>query len=79
MKSSEANVWPLHFLHRETVSEEHGIANDGQYEGDSDLQLEKISVYFNEVSGVSCFLLSFHSRLPRTVSSSSPIFLNLVR
>ncbi|GAA5989411.1 hypothetical protein JCM11641_004821 [Rhodosporidiobolus odoratus] len=35
----------------ETVSEEHGIAQDGQYQGDSDLQLERISVYYNEASG----------------------------
>ncbi|GAA5892007.1 hypothetical protein JCM8208_002967 [Rhodotorula glutinis] len=34
----------------ETVSEEHGIANDGQYHGDSDLQLERISVYYNEAA-----------------------------
>ncbi|GAA5941197.1 hypothetical protein JCM10213_007451 [Rhodosporidiobolus nylandii] len=34
----------------ETVSEEHGIAQDGQYQGDSDLQLERISVYYNEAA-----------------------------
>ncbi|GAA5831427.1 hypothetical protein JCM5353_005719 [Sporobolomyces roseus] len=35
----------------ETVSEEHGIAQDGQYVGhDEALQLDKISVYYNEAS-----------------------------
>ncbi|KAL8281168.1 hypothetical protein RQP46_006526 [Phenoliferia psychrophenolica] len=32
---------------RLTVSEEHGIDNEGQYHGTSDLQLERINVYFN--------------------------------
>ncbi|EEQ82258.1 hypothetical protein NCER_101053 [Vairimorpha ceranae BRL01] len=32
----------------ETISSEHGIANDGRYEGTSDNQLERISVYYNE-------------------------------
>lgn len=36
----------LPFL-RETVSEEHGITGEGQYEGTNDLQLERISVYYN--------------------------------
>ncbi|KAM0752419.1 beta-tubulin [Meredithblackwellia eburnea MCA 4105] len=35
----------------ETVSEEHGVNSDGQYQGTSDLQLERINVYFNEASG----------------------------
>ncbi|KDE06900.1 tubulin beta chain [Microbotryum lychnidis-dioicae p1A1 Lamole] len=38
---SGANFW-------ETVSEEHGIDPTGQYNGTSDLQLERINVYFNE-------------------------------
>lgn len=32
------------------ISDEHGIKEDGSYVGDSDLQLERISVYFNEAS-----------------------------
>ncbi|KWU42616.1 beta-1 and beta-2 tubulin [Rhodotorula sp. JG-1b] len=32
----------------ETVTQEHGIAADGRYAGNSDLQLERMSVYFNE-------------------------------
>lgn len=35
----------------EVVSEEHGIDNDGLYKGTSDLQLERISVYYNETGG----------------------------
>jgi len=31
------------------VSDEHGIGGDGVYTGKSDLQLERISVYYNEV------------------------------
>ena len=33
----------------EVVSEEHGIERDGQYKGNNDLQLERISVYYNEI------------------------------
>jgi len=35
----------------EVVSEEHGIDPSGIYAGDSPLQLERINVYYNEVSG----------------------------
>jgi tubulin beta len=34
----------------EVISEEHGITVDGTYAGDSDLQLERISVYYNEAA-----------------------------
>lgn len=34
----------------ETISSEHGIANDGKYVGNNDNQLERISVYYNESS-----------------------------
>jgi tubulin beta len=33
----------------QTVSEEHGIERDGVYAGTDDQQLERISVYYNEV------------------------------
>jgi tubulin beta len=33
----------------EVVSDEHGIEKDGQYKGNNDLQLERISVYYNEI------------------------------
>ena len=32
----------------EVVSEEHGIDREGTYQGTNDLQLERISVYYNE-------------------------------
>src|SRR3990167_6416814 len=35
----------------EVISDEHGIDTTGTYHGDSDLQLERINVYFNEATG----------------------------
>jgi len=35
----------------EVISDEHGIDPTGTFHGDSDLQLERINVYFNEASG----------------------------
>ena len=35
----------------EVVSDEHGVDPTGTYGGDSDLQLERINVYFNEATG----------------------------
>ncbi|TPX70575.1 hypothetical protein SpCBS45565_g01612 [Spizellomyces sp. 'palustris'] len=35
----------------EVISDEHCILPNGQYAGDTDLQLERISVYFNEANG----------------------------
>merc|ERR1712063_117901 len=35
----------------EVVCDEHGIGPDGSYEGESDLQLERINVYYNEATG----------------------------
>ncbi|CAJ0945661.1 unnamed protein product, partial [Mesorhabditis belari] len=35
----------------EVISDEHGIQQDGSYKGDSDLQLERIDVYYNEANG----------------------------
>jgi hypothetical protein len=35
----------------EVVCDEHGIDPTGTYHGDSDLQLERINVYFNEATG----------------------------
>lgn len=37
----------------EVISEEHGIDETGVYNGTSDLQLERINVYYNEASGIS--------------------------
>merc|ERR1712165_102016 len=35
----------------ETMAKEHGITEDGSYEGDTNYQLERINVYFNEGMG----------------------------
>ncbi|KAI6173882.1 Tubulin beta chain [Aphelenchoides besseyi] len=34
----------------ETISDEHGIDPEGQYVGDNELQLDRISVYYNEAA-----------------------------
>jgi tubulin beta len=33
------------------AGDEHGVDPTGTYHGDSDLQLERINVYFNEATG----------------------------
>ncbi|CAI2368610.1 unnamed protein product [Moneuplotes crassus] len=35
----------------EVISDEHGVDPTGTYHGDSDLQLERINVYYNEAAG----------------------------
>ena len=35
----------------EVISDEHGLDPTGTYQGDSDLQLERMNVYYNEASG----------------------------
>jgi len=35
----------------QVISDEHGIDPTGTYHGDSDLQLERINVYYNEATG----------------------------
>ncbi len=35
----------------EIISDEHGIQPNGVYQGESELQLERIDVYYNEASG----------------------------
>ena len=37
----------------EVISDEHGIDPTGTYHGDSDLQLERINVYYNEAAGMN--------------------------
>jgi len=34
------------------ISDEHGIDPTGTYHGDSDLQLERVNVYYNEAIGM---------------------------
>ena len=50
-----AAVTPLSLLRSlqfwEVISDEHGIDPTGSYHGDSDLQLERINVYYNEAAG----------------------------
>lgn len=35
----------------QVICEEHGVDPTGNYIGDTDLQLERINVYFNEATG----------------------------
>ena len=42
---------PRHFQFWEIISDEHGIDPTGSYSGTSDLQLERINVYYNEATG----------------------------
>lgn len=57
----------LNFQFWEVISDEHGIDPTGSYHGDSELQLERINVYYNEAAGdylnVFCFSsnLAFHT------------------
>jgi Tubulin/FtsZ family, GTPase domain len=41
----------------EVVCDEHGIDPTGTYHGESDLQLERINVYFNEATGGAHLML----------------------
>lgn len=54
-KSSSKVFYQYSFLSSsqfwEVISDEHGIDPTGSYQGDSDLQLERINVYYNEASG----------------------------
>jgi hypothetical protein len=38
----------------QTISGEHGLDGSGVYNGTSDLQLERMNVYFNEVRSRGC-------------------------
>ena len=42
------------FPRPQVICDEHGIDPTGTYCGDSDLQLERINVYYNEASGGTC-------------------------
>ena len=50
------------------ISDEHGIDPTGTYHGDSDLQLERINVYYNEATG---------SNLTLYIRSQEFVFKNL--
>ncbi len=47
----KTNLWHVLFQFWEVISDEHGIDPTGTYHGDSDLQLERINVYYNEATG----------------------------
>jgi len=54
-----AKIWIINVLQFwEVISDEHGIDPTGTYHGDSDLQLERINVYYNEATGIIDFNLS---------------------
>ena len=50
----------IYFQFWEIISEEHGIDPNGFYNGQSDLQLERINVYYNEASGKLLKLRNFY-------------------
>lgn len=52
----------------QVVCDEHGVDPTGTYHGESDLQLERINVYFNEATGGE-------PRLPSSQSATSSAFL----
>ena len=39
------------FVIEQVICDEHGIDSTGTYAGDSDLQLERVNVYYNEATG----------------------------
>ncbi len=47
--TDESSIFYFQFW--EVISDEHGIDPTGAYHGDSDLQLERINVYYNEAAG----------------------------
>ena len=74
----KCNVHCLVFQFWEVISDEHGIDPTGTYHGDSDLQLERINVYYNEATGklyffIIClkFCLLYHSIIYLMTQSSS--------
>ena len=48
----------------EVISDEHGIDPTGTYHGDSDLQLERINVYYNEATGESSSHICVQKKIP---------------
>ena len=51
----------------EVISDEHGIDPTGTYHGDSDLQLERINVYYNEVIATLIRKLKNYNSQPNQV------------
>ena len=50
----QVNNFTILFQFWEVISDEHGIDPTGTYHGDSDMQLQRINVYFNEATGNLC-------------------------
>lgn len=48
------------------ISDEHGIDPTGTYHGDSDLQLERINVYYNEATGNNTYSFT-DTNIPKTL------------
>ena len=49
----------------EIISDEHGIDPTGSYAGTSELQLERINVYYNEV--IDCLIVNVGSNQGRKI------------
>lgn len=62
------------------ISDEHGIDPTGSYQGDSDLQLERINVYYNEASGKKglFWVGGFINQMSATESFTSSFFFTLL-
>ena len=56
-------IYLLFFQFWEVISDEHGIDPTGTYHGDSDLQLERINVYYNEATGSNLIFVFYSCRL----------------
>ena len=41
----------FYIFKNQVICDEHGIDATGMYAGDSDLQLERVNVYYNEATG----------------------------
>ena len=46
---------------QQVICDEHGIDSTGTYAGDSDLQLERVNVYYNEATGGGFLIFCFSS------------------
>ena len=54
MRSRVTDQWKRRLFkwkHAQVICDEHGIDASGTYAGDSDLQLERVNVYYNEATG----------------------------
>ena len=51
---------------KQVICDEHGIDSTGTYAGDSDLQLERVNVYYNEATGGGFLIFCFSS--PQSVA-----------